>query len=395
MRSVLIVLALSAAMIIMAPAAAKAAAGELHFSGWIPYWSGSKGIKDARSHLRELDEINPFGYSVKNDGSLNDLMKIKKSTWQKLIKDARKKGVKVIPTVMWSNTEEIHRILSNADLREAHLEAIVREVRRGKFDGIDIDYEGKLAETKDYFSLFLTELKEALGNKTLSCTIEARTPPASLYQIIPAELKYANDYQVISQVCDIVKIMTYDQRRADLQLNKQKTNTPYVPVADVDWVRKVIEFTAQSIPKNKLMIGVATYGYEYEVVTSPHWYQSYNKIWSLNPNYGWETAAKQDLEPTRNNAGELSYSYLLSGSPWQAIKNIPVARGTAAAIKVAAQALIYANNTGQTLTFNYVTWSDAEAIRQKIELAKELGVRGIAIFKIDGGEDQGLWDFID
>ena len=42
----------------------------------------------------------------------------------------------------------------------------------------------------------------------------------------------------------------------------------------------------------------------------------------------------------------------------------------------------------------YVTWSDALAMKQKIDLAKELGLRGVALFKIDGDEDQKVWEYL-
>jgi peptidoglycan hydrolase-like protein with peptidoglycan-binding domain len=41
-----------------------------------------------------------------------------------------------------------------------------------------------------------------------------------------------------------------------------------------------------------------------------------------------------------------------------------------------------------------LVWSDAEAVKAKAELAKQLGVRGIAIFKIDGGQDPALWSVL-
>ncbi|MDB5224419.1 MAG: Copper amine oxidase domain protein, partial [Candidatus Adlerbacteria bacterium] len=34
------------------------------------------------------------------------------------------------------------------------------------------------------------------------------------------------------------------------------------------------------------------------------------------------------------------------------------------------------------------------AIKAKVDLAKKLGVRGVAIFKIDGGEDPAMWSVL-
>jgi spore germination protein YaaH len=42
----------------------------------------------------------------------------------------------------------------------------------------------------------------------------------------------------------------------------------------------------------------------------------------------------------------------------------------------------------------YMTWSDSGAIAQKVALAKRLGIRGVAIFKLDGGEDQAMWNVL-
>lgn len=41
--------------------------------------------------------------------------------------------------------------------------------------------------------------------------------------------------------------------------------------------------------------------------------------------------------------------------------------------------------------FNYLSWSDAQAIADKVALARKLGVRGVAVFKFDGGQDPNMW----
>lgn len=361
-------------------------------AGWIPYWAATKGFKDAKRNFDSIDTVHLFAYTIKKDGSLLDQMKLDKSTAKRFVTDANQAGVEVIPTIMTSNTNGIHALLSSESARADHIEEIVRMVEEGDYAGVDIDYEGKKAETKEYFSLFLTELKEELGSKTLSCTIEARTPADSLYTVVPGTLRYANDLDVIGDVCDVVNVMTYDQQRADLKLNKARQGAPYYPVADPEWVEKVAKLMTESIPESKLMLGVATYGREVEVTVSPEWFQSYDSLWAVNPSYALSQAKKAKVTPTRNAAGELSYTYLPKKSKVKFSKSLDIPSNTPKGMEVAARALAHANKTGDSVKFNMVWWSDAVAVAQKADLAENLGLRGIALFKIDGGEDKAIWN---
>lgn len=386
----LLAIALLAALAL--PAGAKAAPeASFEVSGWIPYWEVSKGTKSARTNLDSLDALQPFSYGVQPDGSLKDLAGMGKSAYKRLLKEAKAEDVRVTPTVMWSDTAAIHRILSDEKLRKAHVKAIADMVKKGKYDGVDIDYEGKRAETKPFFSLFLKELDSALGSGFLACTIEARTPPDSLYTSIPANIQYANDFVEINKYCDRVHIMAYDQQRADLKLNAARTGMPYYPVSDIEWVRKVMTLAAQTIDKKKLVVGVATYGREVEVTVSPNWFQGYRQLWSVNGDYPEDTADDYDVKISRTAAGEPAFTYIPEDSSVRIPRSVKAPSGTPSGMEIAARALAYANQTGQSYTFNLVWWSDAQAIEKKVALAKELGLRGIAIFKIDGAEDKDIW----
>jgi len=237
----------------------------------------------------------------------------------------------------------------------------------------------------------LKELKSALGEKILTCATEARTPPDSLYNIVPDGIEYANDYVEIAKYCDRIEIMAYDQRRADLKLNKSKNGVPYVPISDADWVRKVLELTLRTIPKEKIMLGVATYGHEYEITVEPEWFKNYSRVEALNPKHATDTAKKMKVKPSRNKAGEMSFSFVKSSSLSKILKDFHVPKETSIGDTIAKQALLYANKTKQPVTFNLITWSDAGAIEQKVKLAEEFGLRGVAIFKIDGAEDKKIW----
>lgn len=385
---------------LIAPAA-NAASKSIEIDGWIPYWATDKGTADADAHLSQLTEVNPFGYTVKSDGSLYDAMNLSSGSWKSLIRDAQNQDVRVVPTVMWSDTGSIYNILHDPISRTAHIRQIVNAVKQNGFDGIDIDYEGKSAETRDSYSAFLTELSAALykasPNAELDCTIEARMPLAARYSgTPPANIEYANDLPTINKVCDRVRIMTYDQGTADLQLNAAHSKDLYAPVADTAWVQKVVNYMATDIDKKKLLIGVATYGAEYQAMSNPDGSGfTYTKTSSFNPTYAVNLAQQYGITPSRNASGELYFSYVDKNQTSALPTNDDLSRlapkGTDSGNLAAAGALAYSKKSSKQAPVTFVTWSDAQAIQDKAKLASSLGIAGIAIFKLDGGEDQNMW----
>lgn len=357
--------------LICLPSSAFAATPAFEVSGWIPYWRVATGTTDAMSHMQVFSSVMPFGYIIQNDGSISDAFGMSDtsatSTARLLMTVAKARGVKVVPAVMWSNGTAMYRILRSTESRIALEDRIVQLVMDNGFDGIDIDFESKLVQTRPYFSLFLKELYQRMGKKLVYCAIEPRTPPSSAYTVIPNKLNYVNDYAVINSYCDRVEIMTYDQGATDLRLNAAADSVPYVPVADVRWVEKVVKLAAQTISKNKIIIGIPTYGYEYDLVPLLHGFR-YEMEWAFNPRYAIELASELNLTPKRNSAGEMSFVYMPTTTPQ-----------LAAAVAEPP---------------HIVWWSDARAVSDKIALAKKLGVRGVALFKIDGGEDPNIWNIL-
>lgn len=376
---------------------------KLEVSGWLPYWKTEQSVADVLPHLSQLTEVNPFGYTVKTDGTLNDALKVNDPSWQKLFKAAKKAKVRVVPTIMWSDTNAIHTVLSDDTLRATHVAAIVKMVKDNGFDGVDIDYEGKKLATGPYYTKFLKELSAAMAkdkaNRWVMCTIEARTPPESLYASIPADLAYGNDFKAINQYCDRVRLMTYDQDRADLKLNAANKDGLYAPISDAAWVKKVIELTIKDIDPKKLMIGVPTYGAIYQVMPN---YDgsgySYTKTEAFNPGYAAQIAKEYGITPTRNSAGEMSLSYvpkeLPKPLPTQAALSALAPRGTSSANLAAAGALALVKAKKQQAPVTLLSWSDAGAIAAKVALARQYGLRGVSVFKMDGGEDQKMWDVL-
>jgi len=349
---------------------------------WIPYWQKTAGASTTLANLKSLTQISPFAFELQTDGTIKDALKINEEPWVSLIAEAKKKKVKVYPTILSFPHNEKEKniqylLLAQKKKRTAHVKDIVALVKKNKFDGIDIDYEAKLAESKPYFSAFLTELSTALhkDKKKLICTIEARTPPESKYATTSKEIlskvDYANDYKVIGKVCDQVRIMAYDQANDDANLvnqNKSVGNV-YKPVADIEWVKKVLNLALFDIPAKKLILGVPTYGYKYEIIPAVGTTSmQYSRIGSMNFNYADALAKSLNIPPVRSSGGELSFTY-----------------GTTTDI--------YGKDLGSYK--QYLVWySDAIAISDKIRIAKLYGLAGVVVFKIDGGNDPKIWQVL-
>lgn len=375
-----------------APASAAVWSAPFEISGWIPYWRAATGTQETLAHLSTFKEVNPFGYTVQTDGRLWDAAAISVEPWTTLRAEAKKKNIRYVPTVMWSNADAMHNVLSDPKLRARHIEMIVDEVNANDFDGIDIDYEGKRAETAPYFTLFLKELYKAMGKKWVQCTVESRTPLSDRYHGTtppPDAGIYANDFVALNKYCDRVRFMTYDQQTID-QKREAEVTEPYGPVSDTVWVEKAIREAMKTIPKNKIIMGIPTYGYEWNVTTYANNEHTYDLLWTFNPQYGWDIAKEQNITPGRNAGGELGFTYFPKGSTLSLPR--PQIAWPFNLVATAASALSTSNNSN--LSYRMVTWQDSQAIADKIALARKLGIRGVAVFKIDGGQDPKMWDVL-
>ncbi len=387
-----ITLSVFAVLLFATPIAAVEAKYRAEVAAWVPWFGGEEAVERATAEMSSLDTVYPFVFEVTADGSLRNRADFTDDHWEDLFAEAEDERVDVIPTIAWFEAAEMHAVLSDTKQRRAHIKEIVTMVEDNDFAGVDIDYEGKWARTIDDFSTFLKELERALGREDLVCTLEARTPPEDLYRTVPSPLEYANDYDAINRYCDRVQIMAYDQQRADLTLNDQRRGVPYAPVADEDWVEKVIELALEDIDEDKLMLGIPTYGRAWDVTVASEWYRDYDNVAALNHERIEELVDIYDATVGRTAGGEAVISYFPETSPWaflNGFKGMP--KDTPKGFERAALALALATALDIEIPVRVVIWSDDEAVEGKLDIAEKYDLEGVSLFSVNGKEDREIW----
>ena len=371
--------------------AAAAGSAPLKYGVWLPFWRAKSGASDVSLYLNELSEVSPFSYAIGDGGrKIIDDAHINDGSWNGWFAAAHQLGVKIIPTVAWFSGQTMYDYLSNTRTRIAQENAIANLARTQKFDGIDIDYEAKLPKIKPYFSLFIKGLALRLHaqGKVLTCTVEPRSPVSDIWPANPpSPLPYSDDYVTFNKYCDEVRVMAYDQGNVDQYMNALKGNgTLYAPTADPQWVARVLQETMRWVSPKKIMLGVPTYGYEYQV-SWQNGVTTYERVRSFTFMQAMDRADILGIAPVRDNAGELSFTYQTSTHIFD-IPPILISQVTST-IEPAALRLPTIGNATTTM---FVSFADAQSAQAEIDLAKRDGIRGVIFFKADGQLDPAIWD---
>ena len=175
---------------------------------------------------------------------------------------ARSKQLNITPLLMIRNfengvfsPEKIDSILVNPTYRNNLITSLVGLVRSRGYEGVSIDFEFMPPERRNEFTLFLRDLKTALGESILHVNVHAKTEdnPAAL-------LSGPFDYREIGVIVDIVAVMTHDY-------GYPAGTTDPAPLS-IWWVNNVLRYALTQISANKLQMALPLYGYDKKVPTN-------------------------------------------------------------------------------------------------------------------------------
>ncbi len=142
-------------------------------------------------------------------------------------------------------------LFGSTALQDRVLDSVIGVMREKGYRGLDIDFEYVDAEDAGNFQNFLRRAGERIHSEGFTLHVDL-APKTSAAQ---AGLLYeSHDYAAIGALADTVLLMTYEWGY---------TYGPPMAVAPLNKVRQVVSYGVSAIPPEKILLGLANYGYDW------------------------------------------------------------------------------------------------------------------------------------
>ena len=301
----------------------------LRWAYWVDY--DPQSLASLKEHAREMDYVSPVYFSVDGEGNITGEDRVEVSH---LIRSA---GARLVPTVKNSATgQSFTAVLAPGSRRQRVIAELERLVIAHNYDGVAIDFEDLYQGDGGVLSEFVGELSARLRarGRLTAVAVVARTEDAFSSWSAPY------DYAALSRYADLVILMAYGYRTS-------RSSIPG-PAAPLPWVEATLAYALKRVPAEKLILGVAWYGYDWNVTK------------------GGRAAALR-----YSDALALARRYNVPVQ-WGAFSQSPYFRYT---------------SEGQV---HEVWFEDAESFRLRLELARRYGLAGVSGWRL-GHEDPAVW----
>lgn len=281
-----------------------------------------------------IDSIATFNYLADDKGNLTGQPI---SQGVNLAKSKNVKSLMLIHNIgSYIDKDAAHLVLSVEKNRKNLENNILSLIKRNGFDGVNIDLEGVPAGDRWYYNTLLAELKELFRPYGYLLTVSI---PAKTWDNPSNDWNGAYDYLFIGRTADLVTLMTYDEHWSGGEPG---------PIASLPWVQQVLDYAVKTIPKEKILMGIAAYGYD------------------------WSAAGGRTV--LWNRADALAAKY--GGARWNDQYSSPY--------------LIYYDEKGSR---HEVWFENKFSLRLKLDLVNSYDIGGIALWRL-GFEDAAFWQAV-
>ena len=259
------------------PASGQTAPGRRVLGYYVPYDPTS--WESLEAHAGAIDDVAGHWVTIDACGQLGS------RDDQALKHFARERGLRLFPSLLTLSPWLNHRLLTDETASATAINQIVEYVDAEGYDGFDLDLEGIQLADRDAYSEFVARLGAALRERGKLLTLaippkaaETRTGWAAGY-----------DYAALGRHADLITIMAYDFSGAWGEPG---------PVAPYDWVDRVAAYATSQIPPEKVLLGLAFYGYDWNTTSGGARALSYSQAATLAEYHG----VPMDLDPETRSA---------------------------------------------------------------------------------------------
>lgn len=294
------------------------------------YVSTAQSLANLRLHAREIDNLIPFWFGVTEQGTLVD------QSQPEAIQIAREKNLPILAIIHNfadpQMGELIHELLTDAALSQRLIDSIESMLIDYGFAGVNIDFEFIPPSDRAALNAFMENLYRRLSPR-FEVTISV---PAKLSDDPQHPFSGAFDYRTLAIFSDQLFVLAYDEH----------FSLPG-PIASIGFVRRVLNFAVTAIPRAKIKLGMAVYGYDWEVTTSMPRSLTYREVIELAEQYNATIIYDEQAQ-------ESTFSYTANGN-------------------------------------RHTVWfENARSFSAKLDLVFEYDLGGIAVWRL-GQEDPRIW----
>lgn len=205
------------------------------------------------NHHDTVNSIATFSYQLNDEGNLS----LTGESQLAAVSYANSNNIKPLVLVHnyvngQFNRDIAHAVLSNEGKRGNLINGILDVINRQGYAGVNIDIENVYWYDRQLYTDFVKEVKNALSSQGYITTLSIPAKTADYF----ANNNWggAFDYSELGKYADQVLIMTYDEHYFEGAAG---------PVASLSWVDSVMQYATQTIPANKILLGIAGYGYDW------------------------------------------------------------------------------------------------------------------------------------
>jgi len=218
---------------------------EVKFLGWL-IENDEASLSSFKNNLKSITWISPTSSYITKGGVF--VGRVSNS----VLELARANNVLVVPLVANEGFSKdiAHEFLTNLKVRDEVLSNLTSFVVNGNYDGINIDFEGVDPSDREALTEFMRLLSIKLHEHSKIVSIDV---PAKTYDSKEG-WSGAYDYKALGNYCDYVVLMVYDYHWSG--------SSPG-PISPLDWLRGVLSYTTSVMPKEKIVVGIPFYGYDW------------------------------------------------------------------------------------------------------------------------------------